>query len=141
MRLTVPEILNLVEKAEYLEHKHNVLRHYEAPHLRGLMRLNFDPNFKMLLPEGEPPFKKDPNAPLGYQEAFLETEWRRFYIWFDPNLNIKPARKEELFINLLEGLHHTEATLLCKIKDKKLQEDYPSITYQLIKTVYPTAIP
>ena len=126
MRTSIPQIFEEVEKAVTKESKIKVLRAYDHPVVRQILRMNFDPAIKVHLPEGEPPFKKDTSVPAGYSETNLFAEFRRFYIWLDPNINLTKQRKEHLFIQMLEGIHWSEAELVCFAKDKKLQfNQYP----------------
>lgn len=50
--------------------------------------------------------------------------------------HINPAKREQLFIDLLENLDPMEADLLCEVKDKNLTS-YPAITKKVIEKVYP----
>ena len=84
----------------------------------------------MDLPEGEPPFKPDA-APLGMAPANLRMETKKFYVYLRKDL--KPIRKEQLFIGLLEAVHPSEAKLLVAIKDQKLNKLYPKITRKLLE--------
>jgi hypothetical protein len=54
------------------------------------------------------------------------------------NPNLKPARREYLFIELLESVHPLEADLLCQIKDKKIKCN--GLTYNLVKETFPELI-
>lgn len=94
-----------------------------------LFKHAFDPQFKFLLPEGRPPFKKDP-APMGMSYAILRQELRTFYIFCRQDL--KPIKREDKFIQLLENIHPSEAELLISIKDQTLTAQYPNITHQLV---------
>jgi hypothetical protein len=141
MNLLVPEILDLVEKTKNKADKVQVLRQNETPGVRGILRLNFDTNVKFDLPEGEPPYKKDKDRPIGYQPANLITEVKRFYIWVDPKQNISRLRKEQLFVEMCEGLHYTEAEVLCLAKDRKLKERYKSLNEDLVREAFPGLIP
>lgn len=141
MVLLQSEVLDLFEKAKTREEKVQVLKKHEVPVLRAIMRLNFDPDSRMNLPEGEPPFKKDGDKPMGYQETNLIQEYRRFYIWLDPNVNLTTLRREQLFIEMLEGLHLSEAELLCLAKDKKLQTRYKSLKEDIVREAYPFTLP
>jgi len=113
MKTTIPQIFQEVEKAGSKESKIKVLRTYESPVLIGVLQVNFNPDVKLFLPEGEPPFKKDTSIPEGYSESNLYTEWRRMYIWLDAKINLTQARKEQLFVQLLEGVHWSEAEAVC----------------------------
>lgn len=141
MVLLQSEVLELFEKAKTREEKIAVLKKHEMPVLRALMRLNFDPSGKMDLPEGEPPFKKEPDKPAGMSESTLIGEYRRFYIWLDPKTNLPKLKKEQLFIELLESLHISEAQDLCLAKDGKLQTKYKSLTEDIVREAYPFTLP
>lgn len=141
MNLLVPEILDLVEKTKSKADKVQVLKQNETPGVRGILRLNFDTNVKFDLPEGEPPYKKDKDRPIGYQPANLITEVKRFYIWVDPKQNISRLRKEQLFVEMCEGLHYTEAEVLCLAKDRKLKERYKGLNEDLVREAFPGLIP
>ena len=99
----------------------------------GALRLIFEHAFleekKFALPEGDPPFKKDA-APIGMTPANLYQETRKLYIFCRTDL--KPLRKETLFVQLLENIHPSEAELVLAIKDQKLTKLYPKITHKLV---------
>lgn len=137
MKTTIPQILEEVEKASTRETKIKTLRAYEHPILRGILQINFDPNVKVYLPEGEPPFKKDKEIPIGYSETNLFAEFRRFYIWLDPNSKLNKVRKEQLFIQFLEGIHWTEAEVILLAKDRKLQTKFKSLKDDLVREAFP----
>ena len=64
---------------------------------------------------------------------------RKLYLFVEGgNPNLKPARREYLFIELLESVHPSEAELLCQIKDKKLKCN--GLTYNLVKETFPELI-
>jgi hypothetical protein len=140
MKTTVPQILEEVEKAKTSEDKVRVLQSYNTTCLRGLLNINFNPALNFGLPEGTPPFKNDPERPIGYSETNLYTEYRRLRIWLQPN-DISKVRKEQLFIQMLEGIHSTEAELICLIKDRKLTHKYPSVQPELIRAAFPELLP
>ena len=76
----------------------------------------FHPDVKWALPEGVPPYRKsEVDVP-----AMLHQEARRLYLfWEGGNPNLKPARREQLFINLLESLNQDDAELILAAKDKR----------------------
>lgn len=98
--------------------------------LKVIFAHNFLPNYKFILPEGEPPFK--PAAePMGMTETNLYVECKRFHNVFC-NDKLTPLKRESLFIGLLEGIHPEEAKILIAIKDQKLTKLYPKITWKLV---------
>jgi hypothetical protein len=100
--------------------------------LKLIFEYAFDPAKKMILPEGEPPFK--PSAePMGMTPTNLFSELRRMYVFCRADL--KPLKRESLFISLLEGVHPDEAKMLIAVKDQKLTKMYPKITHKLVADV------
>jgi hypothetical protein len=140
MKTTIPQVLEEVEKAKTHEEKVAVLQKYNTTQLRGILNMNFNPALNFNLPEGTPPFKNDVERPLGYTETNLYTEYRRFYIWLTPN-ELSRTKRENLFIQMLEGIHSTEAELVLLIKDRKLTHKYPSVTPEVIRAAFPTLLP
>jgi hypothetical protein len=89
----------------------------------------FDPAKKWILPEGEPPYKTAAE-PMGMTPTNLVGELRRLYVF--TRADLKPVKREQLFISLLEGVHPDEAKLLCAVKDQTLHKLYPKITRKLV---------
>jgi hypothetical protein len=89
----------------------------------------FLPDYKMILPEGEPPFK--PTAePMGMTPTNLFSEAKRFYVFCRKDLSA--IKRESLFIGLLESIHPEEAKVVIAVKDQKLHKLYPKITHKLV---------
>ena len=98
--------------------------------LRIILMHAFVPEKKFILPEGEPPFK--PAAePMGMTPTNLFSELRRMYVFLREDL--KPIKRESLFISLLEGVHPEEAKMLIAVKDQTLHKLYPKITRKLLE--------
>lgn len=120
----ITEILDIVNKEP-----EKLAQFRDNGALKYLFQYAFIPEQKFELPEGEPPFKKD-SGPLGMSPANFTQEMRRLYI-FTKAQELKPIRREALFIELLESIHPTEAKLLCAVKDQKLDKLYKNITADL----------
>ncbi len=98
--------------------------------LKIIFEYAFLPEKKFILPEGEPPFK--PAAePMGMTPTNLFSELRRLYVFLRADL--KPIKRESLFISFLEGVHPTEAKMLIAVKDQQLHKLYPKITRKLLE--------
>ena len=109
-----------------------IQQHKDDAALKLIFEYAFDPAKKMILPEGEPPFK--PSAePMGMTPTNLFSELRRMYVFCRADL--KPLKRESLFISLLEGVHPDEAKMLIAVKDQKLTKMYPKITHKLVADV------
>ena len=140
MNLLVSEILDKFEEAKTREEKIAVLKNNVTDPLLVLLRLNYDHMLKMALPEGEPPFRKDTDKPIGYSESSLQLELRRCYVWLEPSTNLPNLKKESLFVNMLEGIHWTEAEALCLAKDRKLHTKYKSLKEDIVREAFPLAL-
>lgn len=97
--------------------------------IKTLLQYAFDKRLKMDLPEGTPPFKADP-MPQGMSPANFYQQVKKLYIFTRKDL--KSTRREILFIQLLEGLHPSEARVCVLVKDQSLTLDYPSITPDVV---------
>ena len=51
--------------------------------------------------------------------------------------NLSMIKKENMFIQLLEGLHPEEAEVVCLVKDKNLQSKY-RITKAVVESAFPS---
>ena len=140
--LLVSEMLDLVEKAESFEQKKAILLQNKDSHaLLFTLALNYDPRVVFHLPEGVPPFKRETGKPIGYHQTSIQNELKRFYIWADPNIQLPKAKKEGLFMEMLEGLHYTEADIICAAKDRGLNKLYKTLTEDLIRETFPKLLP
>lgn len=142
MKLSIPEILDLVAAAPSKKEKLEVLLKHDNVLLRNILRINFEHTVKFDLPEGPAPFKTDRTlADNTLSESNLYNEARRLYI-FEPghpkyNPNVKKVQKENIWIQILEGCHWTEADMLNIVKDKQLQKHYKGLTEALVREAFP----
>ena len=98
--------------------------------LKILFEYAFIPENKMDLPAGDPPFKPDA-APIGMSPANLRMEMKKLYVF--KRQDLKPLRREQLFINLLESIHPDEAKLLLAVKEQKLNKLYKKVTRKVVE--------
>lgn len=55
------------------------------------------------------------------------------------NPNLKSLRRENMFIEMVQGLHPLDAEIMCLVKDKKLQTKY-KITKEIVSEAYPDIV-
>ena len=136
-RKIIPEVLKSVSEAKTKQEKINILREYNHPALRDILRINFDLDVVSLLPEGAPPYKKD-DAPEGHSVSSFYRTYRQFKYFFKGPIGnqVVPAKRESMFINMLESMHPTESDLLIEIKDRK----YKGIPVSLVSEVWPNLL-
>ena len=130
------EILQKVSSAKTKKEKVELLQEYNNNGLRAVLIINFDESLKFLLPEGEVPFNPN-DAPAGTEHTRLVHEYKGLYRFFKGgDASIKGMRREQLFVQLLEGLHQDEANMLVSACNKDLQAKY-RITKQVVSEAFP----
>ena len=135
MQLLMNEVLQKVSNAKTKAQKIKLLRDLNSPALRAVLIANFDESVISMLPEGDVPYKPN-DAPEETEHTKLIQEYRKLYLFFKGGANISQARRETLFIQLLEGLHAKEAEVLTLIKDKKIGKRW-KITRQCVEEAFP----
>ncbi len=136
MVLTFHEIFTKVNNAKDKQRKIEVLRQYDSPSMRQVLKGAFDPKIKWDLPEGTPPYIEN-EAPLGTEHTYLDQEAKRLWHFVvGADLNLTKVKKETLFIQMLEGLSADEAKLLIGVKDKNLNNIYKGLTSAVIKEAF-----
>jgi hypothetical protein len=127
MRKYIPQVMD-----EINDDPTTIAKYKDDAAIRLIFEYAFDPEKKMILPEDAPPFK--PAAePLGMTPTNLYNELRRLYVFCRADL--KPIKRESLFVSMLEGVHPTEAKMLIAVKDQTLHKLYPKITRKVAEGV------
>lgn len=136
MDLLISEILDKVSKAKTKQNKVALLKQYNSPALRMVIKSSFDPKIKWALPEGEVPFKRN-DAPAGTEHSVLSYESRKLYHYIEGGNNLLTQRKREtMFVQMLEGLHETEADVLIAAKDGVLHQMYKGLSANVVKEAF-----
>jgi len=132
----ISEIFTKINNAKDKPKKIEVLRQYDTPGMRMILKGAFDPKIEWELPEGTPPYIEN-EAPAGTEHTYLEVEARKLYNFAKGGNNtINKIRKETLFIQMLEGLHADEAKVLLDIKNKSLNKTYKGLTSEMVKEAF-----
>ena len=134
--LLFSEILDKVHKAKTKDQKVKILREHNSPALRSVLKSSFDPNIKWVLPEGEVPYSKN-DAPAGTEHTTLATESRQLWHFIKGGDGQTPQwKKEQMFVQLLEGLHKDEAELICYAKDKQLHKIVKGLSAPVVRQAF-----
>tara|TARA_A100001391_G_scaffold199693_1_gene183146 strand:- start:3467 stop:3952 length:486 start_codon:yes stop_codon:yes gene_type:complete len=130
------EVLTKVSKQRTKAKKIQVLKENESLHLKAILIWNFDDTVVSVLPEGEVPYNKN-EAPAGTEHTYLAHEWKVLYNFVKGgNDFLRPVKREQLFLQLLEGLHPDEADIVCLVKDKNLTEKY-KLSRPVVEEAFP----
>ncbi len=137
MKLLISEVLQKVHSAKTKAQKVKILQDNNTNALRSILIANFDESIVSMLPEGTVPYEKN-DAPVGTEHTLLEQEYRKLYLFFKGgSSSLKQSQRENLFIQMLEGLSEEEAELLILVKDKALNKKY-RVTRACVETAFPT---
>lgn len=98
--------------------------------LRLLFSHAFDKEKVFILPDTDPPYKQGKHI-VGMAPTTLTFEAKRLYIFCRADL--KPIKREAMFIDLLENLDDNEAKILLAVKNQTLHKLYPNITKAKVK--------
>ena len=132
----ISEIFTKINNAKDKPKKVEVLRQYDTPGMRMILKGAFDPKIEWELPEGTPPYIEN-EAPAGTEHTYLEVEAKRLYNFAKGgNDQLNKIRKETLFIQMLEGLHADEAKVLIDVKNKSLNKTYKGLTSEMVKEAF-----
>ena len=132
----VHEILEYVGKQKSKIAKVEALKEYRNDALVSILIWNFDETVVSMIPEGDVPFTPN-DSPQGTDHTSLRREQRNLYHFVKGgNDALNGIRRETMFIQMLEGLHPSEARVVILAKDGRLDEEY-SVTYDQVKEAYP----
>jgi len=130
------EVLKKVHNAKTKDKKIAILKENDSDALRMVIKSSFDPNIEWVFPDGDVPYKKN-EAAEGTEHTVLRKEARKLFRFIKGGDNTIPQfKKENLFIQMLEGLHGSEAQLIVDAKDKKLHQVYKGLSDNVVKEAF-----
>ena len=139
------EIFTKVNNAKDKPKKVAVLRQYRTEALENFLMAAFNPSITWLLPEGDVPYIPN-EAPDGTEHTRLSHEARKLHHYvqregtpqgsFLGNPDINSAKREMMFIQLLEGLSAGEAEDLCLAKEQSLNKKYKGLNANVVREAF-----
>ena len=116
-RELISEIFTKINNAKDKPKKIEVLRKYETPGMRMILKGAFDPKIEWELPEGTPPYIEN-EAPAGTEHTYLEVEARRLYNFAKgvnntinkiiSHVNRRKMKGQQLYVNkFIENIIHS----------------------------------
>lgn len=113
------EILLDVKEAKSVGEKIKILQKNDSRELRGILELTYDNRLTWALPEGNPPYQ--PLAKSMDNQGMMYSEMRRMYVFLEGKANVSQARREQMFVQILETVDPDDAKLLIEAKDRKIK--------------------
>ena len=132
----IHEVLKKVHNAKTKEKKVEILRENNSDALRMVIKGSFDPNIEWVVPEGEVPYNKN-EAPDGTEHTLLFQESKKLWRFIKGADSKTPQwKKEQMFVQMLEGLSQGEAEVVVAAKDKKLHQVYKGLSAAVVKEAF-----
>ena len=134
--LLYSEILDKVHKAKTKDQKVSLLKQNDSEGLRMVIKSSFDPKIEWAIPEGEVPYRPN-DVPAGTEHTVLAMESKKLWHFIKGADKGTPQhKKEQMFIQMLEGLHDSEAKLLIAAKDKRIHQVYKGLSTNVVKEAF-----
>ena len=132
------EIFSIANGISDINQRAEYLRTNASQAVKELINVNFNPEIKILLPEGTPEFLLNDEKPPTHDDASLNYEVRRLYLFVEGGSpNLTDMKRETLWIELLKSLHKDEADDLTHMKDRILQKKYKNLTHEVCHLAFP----
>ena len=132
MTKSLSEIIDEVEKQKTSAGQTKILEKYASAALKAVIGFGMDPGVKFLLPPSDPPFKPMPDG--SDAQGRLIAEHRRFIYFVDSpdGRKLSNLKREQMFIQFLEGLDMRDAQLVLRMKNRGLK-----IKMDAVKAAFP----
>lgn len=148
--MLMPEIFRKISSQVNLTRKRDLILKLKtsvhAPALLVMFLLIYDWSIEFRIPDGTPPGLKLNRVPPGTDHTVLRTQFAKLYNFIvGGNSGISQAKLEQLYIQILENLHHTEADFMLRIFNKAMFKDWGddkkyNIPFKLVEEAYPEII-
>lgn len=112
IRLSMSEVLSELPKKKTKADKVTWLRQHENVPFRNVLRLIYDESIEFLLPDSAPPWKENQLEDEAKTMLYREARRLKIFIKGGGYENLKPIKREQLFIKLLEDIDNDDAKLL-----------------------------
>jgi hypothetical protein len=130
------EVLKKVHNAKTKGKKIEILKEHDCDSLRMIIKSSFDPAVEWEIPAGEVPYTAN-EASEGTEHTVLRRESRKLYHFIKGgNTSLPTFKKENMFIQMLEGLHISEAELIIAAKDKSLHKVFKGLSENVVKEAF-----
>ena len=135
MNKGVAEILEEAAKLETVEDRAEHLKKHNTPALQTALYYCYHNEINWQLPDTDPPYKprgKEEDLQNVFKKDFRKV---RMFVSGKDYDNIKPIKREMLFIEFIESLDPDDAKLILSIKNKKMP--WKAISRHVAKKAFP----
>ena len=142
MKLSLHEKFDLIGKEKSINKKKKMLKDIDSPGVRAVLRSTYDNSIQWIVPDTVPPYEVNDAPEFDLSGMSLEMEASKLgrFVLVDGQMptagqGLKQVRRENLFIQLLEGLHQSESELLLDMVRGRLP--YKGLTASLVSESFP----
>ena len=129
----VYEVLEEVSKKKTKVEKIQVLKKNESQALKDVIRGSMDSTIVWNLPTGNPPYT--PSEPQSHPANLLrENKKFGYFVKGGKGDQVKPFKRENIFIGLIEGIHPKDAELVIAMINKKTPK---GLTRPIVEETFP----
>lgn len=132
------EVIEEVSKESSRAKKIDLLQEYASPALKDLLRGTYDDVVQWALPPGDPPYTpaEESSVPSSFKRQHKQFAY--FAKGIPKYANLRPLKRETMFVNFLESIHPKDAELILLMKEKKNLGK--GITKKLVQEAFPNLI-
>lgn len=129
---SLAQIIDEIEKQKTKAGQVKVMLDNDSNALRMVFEFTYDPMLQWLVPDSDPPYRPANDTIDQEGRLYQEIDKLVYFTNTPDGLNVKPMRREQLFIRLLETVTPDDAKLLLRMRRKELKVMVPAI-----KEAYP----
>lgn len=141
MKLEIYEVLEKAAAASTKAEKIEILKKNNSLGLRDVLRAAYDDFIQFNLPPGVPEYESHVSKEgLAPTSLLRQTTMMTYFVKKGKGDSLPAAKRERMFLQVLEGIHPKDAEILVAVKDKKFSGKYRGITKNLVQEVWPKLI-
>lgn len=110
--------------------------HNDFP-IKVILDLVYNPNIKFLLPESDPPYTPIDEGIDAQNVLKADVRRLKYCLNIPDGEQLRPLKREQMFIQLLESVDANDAKLLLNVKNKKLPAELRDITESVVRKAFP----
>jgi len=130
-------LLKVSKKSGNKARSEELARHHNDFGIKVILDLVYNPNIKFLLPETDPPFTPVDEAVDAQNVLKADIRLLKYCINVPDGEQLKPIKREQMFIQMLESVDPHDARLLLSVKNKKLPKELRDITESVVRKAFP----
>jgi len=138
MKLMIHEIIDAAKAAKTKEEKINILRKNDSWALRDVLRGTLDAKLGWELPGGKVPYEANKEYSIPSNLLKKSTLFKYFVKGNPATKDMKPLRRERMFVELLESIHPRDAELVVQMINK--EKFGGGITVKLVNAAFPALV-